>query len=111
MRFSLVIIVLLYSLEGLAAPTWHTSTIRSVYPLSDGSVVLTFDSDSPNCSNASDPDYYYIRVGQNGMTSDGLKLLYAAALTAFTTGSRVSINYDDATTGCYINRLNIIDPI
>lgn len=91
--------------SAFAAPTWHTSTIRTIYPNANGDVVITFNTDAPTCTSATTPDYYYVRVGENGMTLDGLKQILAVALTAATTRSDVTINFEDASSGCFVNRL------
>lgn len=101
------LIATLLSSSAIADPTWHTSTIRQVYPLANGDVVLTFMEDSAACASASTPDYFYIRVGLNGVTAEGLKNMLAAALTAASTGKSVSINFDDSNPGCFVNRLSV----
>jgi hypothetical protein len=53
--------------------------------------------------------YQYVKVGQNGMTEAGAQKIYAAALTALAAGKAVSVNFDDASDGCYVNRLMVIE--
>lgn len=65
-----------------AAEVWHTGKIKHVYPLADGSFVLTFVGDSPACTNGSAPKYHYVTVGHTGMTSEGLRNLLSTALAA-----------------------------
>jgi hypothetical protein len=94
--------------ESRAAETWHTSTIKWVYPQADGAVVvLVFHADSAACS-AQSPKYHYAAVGQNGMTAEGLKLLAATALSAAAQGRTVSVAFDSASGGCYINRMLVV---
>ena len=88
-----------------AAPTWHTSTINAVYPQANGEVVIVFNEDAPTCTNASRPKYHYVRVGENGMTQEGVKMIMSAALSAAALGKPVTINFDNASTGCFVNRL------
>ena len=100
------LVILALAVDSQAANVWHVSTIKSIYPQGNGTtVVLIFDTDSPSCANANTPNYYYIAVGQNGVTAEGLRNMYAAALAAAAAGLSVTINFDDGTTGCYINRL------
>lgn len=97
--------------QASAANVWHQSVITLIYPQPDGGVVLTFMSDSPTCTNASNPKYYYIKVGENGVTTDGMKNMYALALTAATNGQTVNVVFDDSTSGCFINRMHVSFPI
>jgi hypothetical protein len=98
-------VLMLTAVQSLAAERWHTSTIKFVHPLSNGDFVFAFDTDPATCTNANAPKYLYVTVGQNGMTSAGSVKLYAAVMTALTTRQTVTVNFDDATTGCYVNRL------
>lgn len=93
------------NLPSQAAEIWHTSYLRWIYPQSNGSVVLVFTSDSTSCTSANNPDYYSIVVGQNGVTADGLRAMYATSLTAFAMGRQLQIAFDNSTSYCYINRL------
>lgn len=88
-----------------AAEVWHTASIRSVYPLSDGSFVLTFETNAPACSNPNPYKYHHITPTQNGMTEEGAKKVYAAALVAKAASLPVQINFDDSTNLCYVNRM------
>jgi hypothetical protein len=67
-----------------------------------------FHTDSSACTNANNPNYHYLIVGQNGMTADGLDRIYAAALAAAAAGKVVQAAFDDSTSNCYINRLSVI---
>jgi hypothetical protein len=97
-----------FAVPATATDWWWTSTLSKVYPLQDGSVVLIFAADSPNCPAAGPGKYHYIAVGSNGVTSDGLKAMLATSLTAFAAGRQVTINFSDSSpTACYINRLFI----
>ncbi len=100
--------LLAYSMTpAKAAPIWHSAKVATIYPMGNGDVVLTFDNDAPTCTNASNPKYYYMRVGANGMTQEGLENMLAVALTAANSGQTVTINFDDSSTGCFINRLYV----
>lgn len=89
-----------------AAPNWHTSTLHAVYPMADGSFILLFNTNAAACTNPNAPyKYHYVKVDQNGMTEAGAQKIYAAALMALAAGKTVTINFDDASDGCYVNRL------
>ncbi len=105
--FKNIILVSLLFLPSLsmAIGQWHTSTVKAVYPLANGSFVLSFNTDSPSCSNSTSPKYYYVTVQENGMTQEGAEKIYSAALAAGMGGKEVQINFEDATSGCYVNRL------
>jgi hypothetical protein len=96
--------------SAVGAERWVVATITSVYPLADGSFVLTFSADSPNCTNGNSPKYYHATVGQNGVTIEGLKGLLAVSLAAATQGKTVNVAFDDATAACYVNRLAVAYP-
>ena len=102
-------LLMLTAVQSSAAETWHTSTIKFVHPLSNGDFVVAFDTDPATCTNANTPKYLYVTVGQNGVTSAGSAKLYAAVMTALTTRQTVTVNFDDATSGCYVNRLVVRD--
>jgi hypothetical protein len=98
-------------LSGVAAPELarateytHTSYLLQVHPLADGTVVLMFTSDSANCPSTASPKQYRIAAGQNGVTADGLRAMQATALTAFATGTRLEIAFDNGSVNCYVNR-------
>jgi hypothetical protein len=44
-------------------------------------------------------------VGQSGVTADGLKQMFATALTAYSMDKSVTIMFDDATASCYVRQL------
>jgi hypothetical protein len=103
-----ILVACAVSAEIHAAERWHGSTITNVYPLSNGGFILNFSVDNAYCSNSNSPRYYYVSVGENGMTAEGLKLLFAASLAAAAGKNTVSFVFDDATSYCYINRLSVV---
>jgi hypothetical protein len=85
-----------------------TSSVKLVYPLSNGDFAVGLAVSSPYCTNGhTAPQYLFITVGQNGVTAQGSAKMYAAALTALTTGLQVTVAFDNGTASCYINRLNL----
>jgi hypothetical protein len=95
------------SFTAAATERFHTSTISSVYPLANGNFIIVFDVNDTYCTNASSPKYYAVSGGEYGMTADGLKLLFSAALAAAAQRNSVTIAFDDSTSNCYINRLAV----
>ena len=91
-----------------ATETWHYGKITRVYPLANGAVVFSLDTDAPSCTNTSKPKYFYLQVGQNGVTADGLRNIMATGLAAASQGKNVGVNFDNATPSCYINRINVV---
>ena len=90
--------------EASGAQTQFSAKIAGVYPLPSGTeFVLTFDTDSPSCTNAS--KYHYVRVGENSITQEGLRNLLAAALTAASAERPVTVWFNDASPNCFVNRL------
>lgn len=90
-----------------AADVWHTSTIKWIYPQANGSAVITFTDQSPSCTNTNTYKYHLLSVGTNGVTAEGFQIIYAAALAAAASGLTITINFDDSTTACSINRLYV----
>lgn len=98
----------LSSVSAYAVPNWHTSTLHAVYPMADGSFVLRFTTNAPTCSDSNTPCKYQY-VNQNGMTEVGAQKICAAAFVALASGKTVSVNFDDASDGCYVNRLLMVE--
>jgi hypothetical protein len=44
-------------------------------------------------------------AGQNGVTAEGVKAMLATSLLAYALQKPLQINYDDATSSCFVNRL------
>lgn len=97
-----------FSCASLAAEVWHTSTIKYVYPQADNTFVLIFDTNAPACTSTATNKYHLVAPSQNGMTDEGAKKIYAAALLAMATDKAVQFAFDDSTTSCYINRLMVV---
>ncbi|TQV86651.1 response regulator receiver protein [Aliikangiella coralliicola] len=108
-KLFLVASICLMSKTAFAAGVWHTSKIKMIYPLADGSVILTFKSDSASCTNAGIPKHYQLKVNSNGVTETALNNIYSIAMLAFSTGKNLTIYFDDSTSSCYINRMLIED--
>ena len=102
---ALAVAAALTPLRALATTFWHSGTLNWIYPQADGSVVLTFTTDHPSCTNTASPKYYLVMVGQAGVTADGMKNMVATALSAFAMGRTLNVNFDDATNNCFINRM------
>lgn len=91
------------------AERWLGSTIKWIYPQANGSVVLAFTVDSPDCTNGSTPKYYLLAVGAGGVTAEGLKNMLAVAIAAFGSGKPIAVAFDETTSSCTINRLYIYE--
>jgi hypothetical protein len=90
-----------------SADTWHTSRIENIYPLADGQVVVIFVDDAPACTGGTENKYHYITAGTFGVTAEGLRMMMATLLTAYAMDRRISVLFNEASPGCYINRLYI----
>ncbi|AWF83392.1 response regulator receiver protein [Microbulbifer sp. A4B17] len=93
------------SFPAVAEEVWFTSTVTWIYPHGDGHFVITFADDSPSCTSGINPKYHRVKVGENGVTKEGLNLMFSAALAGAAAGKEVRINFDDSSSSCYINRL------
>lgn len=95
---------------GWAAEQWQTSTVKAVYPLANGAFVLILDSDAPQCSAGGPGKHMYATVGQNGLTDEGSKRIYSAALAALLSGASIGLAFDDSSSYCYISRIYVNAP-
>lgn len=106
---SAVIAASLFSGTALAAEEWASGRVKFVYPVSNGGFIIALDAPAAGCTNANTPKYLYVAVGSNGVTQDGAKMMLSVALTGFAAGKIVSVNFDNSTPNCYINRLLVTD--
>ncbi|MGH7926871.1 MAG: response regulator receiver protein [Candidatus Binatia bacterium] len=97
------------AMSAESAAVWHTAYVKLIMAEGEGTVRLAFTSEHPSCTNGGSPKWYYIKVGENSVTADGVRAMHATALTAFALERQVMINFDDSTTGCYINRLQLLE--
>jgi len=86
-----------------------TTTITRVMGSGAGTFFINLATNSPSCTNTSNPVRYNAAVSQAGVTSDGLKMMYAAALYAMSAGKQVAVHFDDASSNCWVTRLWVID--
>ncbi|WHI47977.1 response regulator receiver protein [Microbulbifer sp. JMSA004] len=107
-KFKAFILLIVLSFPAVADEIWFTSTITRVYPHGDGRFVITFADDSTSCTNGVDPKYHWVKVGEKGVTEEGLNLMFGAALAGAAAGKQVRVNFDDSTSYCYISRLFVI---
>jgi hypothetical protein len=92
-----------------AAEGWHQDYVKSVYPMSNGNFVVTFATSPANCTNGSNPKYFYVQAGHNGVTAEGVKAMLAVSLMAFAGGKKLTIVFDDSSYSCDINRMSVSD--
>ena len=110
MRKRLVLLGILSLIAGHtagAAEVWHSGTLKSVYPSANGDFVIIFDVDSASCTGGGPGKFHHVTVGQNGVTADGSKKIYALMLAAMMSRNPVSIAFDDSSGACYVNRASI----
>ena len=91
-----------------AAELWVDEYLLSVYPLSDGNFILSFQTAPTQCTSTANPKYFHVYAGQNGVTAEGVKAMLAASLTALASGKRVQAAFDDSTSNCFVNRIRIV---
>jgi hypothetical protein len=94
--------------SALASEQWVTDNVRTVYPLGDGSFVVTFVNPQPVCANAATYQYFWVSPGHNGVNADGAKAMLATSLSALMAGKKISLAFESATSDCFVNRLMII---
>ena len=86
---------------------WFTGTVKTVYPFKNGDFVITFEESSNECNSPSTPKYYYVAVGEAGVTEQGVERMLSTALTAGMGKKQLSINFNKDSTSCFINRMQI----
>lgn len=104
MKHLLLISSLLLSMTA-SADMWYSGKLKMVYPLASGSFVLTFQTSPPECTNSS--HYFYTEVGQRSVTIEGSNKMYSLALVAASGDKKLTVNYDETSSNCYINRMYI----
>jgi hypothetical protein len=75
--------------------------------MANGSFVLSLANEPTHCTSTQVPKRLTIKVGENNMTAEGARQMFASALVALTSEAGVYVAYDDATSSCYINRLRL----
>jgi len=90
-----------------ASEQWVVDNVRSVYPLGDGSFIVTFVNPQPICTNTATYPYFWVSPGHNGVNAEGTKAMLATALTALVAGKKVSLAFEAATADCFVNRLSV----
>jgi len=98
-----VVLILIFSTAAYAdVDDWTGSkSVVSVQVIQTGGIIIYFDSAvNPVCS-AAGTNSIYVYSGQQGVTEDGLKAFLSTALTALSTGMKVSVLYDDSSSNCW----------
>src|SRR5262245_56345793 len=85
----------LITLSAHAAEQTKVSTITDVYPMANGSFVISIADVPTQCTNTSTPKRLTVKVGENSITAEALQQIFAASLTAMTTDITVYVAYDD----------------
>src|SRR5438876_893277 len=94
--------VVAFAIPTMAANTGHAANLTRIDTLGDGRIVLQFDVDNNACPDTNNPKGYYVAVGQNGVTADGIKNILATAMLALSLGKPLTIYFDSATAYCYV---------
>jgi hypothetical protein len=94
--------------SAIASEQWVTDNVKYVYPQPDGSFVISFVNPQPICTSTATPQYFTVQAGANGMTADGVKVMFATALTALATDKQIQLAFEASTASCYVNRLRIV---
>ncbi len=89
--------------NATAAPVWTPpSTITSIETVgTDSGFIVYFSTSLPGPCSAAGSNALFIYPNQNGVTTDGVKMLLSTALLAFTTGKQVTVAYDNSTANCW----------
>ena len=94
---------------AFAADVTHVANVTRIVALGDGRVVLQFDADNASCSDANSPKGYYVTVGQNGVTADGLKSILSMATVAVALERPLSFHFDSSSAYCFISQVMLVN--
>lgn len=72
--------------------------------MSSGDFIIIFKTAS-QCTDRN--QYHRVIVGSNGINAEGSEKIYSAALAAAAMNKTVSINFDDNSSSCLINRMKV----
>ena len=86
---------------------WHTSIIKQLTMLNDGSFKIVLVDDSAQCTPLSGEDVFTVAVDESGVGETGRKHMLSTVLLAASQGTKVSIAFDSASPSCYVNRLQM----
>ena len=99
------LLVTLSLLPAASQAASFSGQLAFLYPMANGTVALAFTGSAPGCSASGSIFYTYLAPGQNSVTADGFKNLYAAILLAFGSERPVDVTYDNSTVYCYVNNV------
>lgn len=99
--------LLLLSKLAFASESGFSSLVKSIYPQGDGSVILTFETGTSACTNGSSPKFFLVANGYNGVTADGVKNIYGAAILAMALNRPLTVAFENSSSLCPINRVFI----
>ncbi|OUS29387.1 hypothetical protein A9Q99_09820 [Gammaproteobacteria bacterium 45_16_T64] len=109
---NLVVSIVFFLMTGSfanATTDWQSQiTVEKVQGLADGGFIIY----APTGTDSNCPDngrLFYLRNGQNGQTSDGIKTALSIVLLAFTTSKTITFSYNGASTSCYVSSV-VINP-
>ena len=101
-KSTLAVLLLLSALSEAAIVNSSCQTVTGIENAIAGSNYFTVFL-SPGISGCGTGGYSFsiFIIGTNGVTSTNINSVYATALTAYTTGHQISIQYDNSTASCY----------
>ena len=115
-RFTLIAILtfinLAFSSSVKAANVWSPSvSVERVQMLSNGNFVLHLPTSNSSCQGGG--RIYHVYLGQNAVTEQGQKTLYATVLMSLSLKNPVSVRYDNVpgtsgganSSACYIREI------
>lgn len=98
-----VVLSLVFSINANAViDDWTgNKSVVKVQIVEHGGIIIYFDSVVNAVCSAAGTNSIYVYAGQAGVTVDGIKAFTSAALTALSTGMKVSVLYDDSSPLCW----------
>lgn len=70
----------LLSVPAYPAEQWQISQVTAVYPMANGSFAISLRDQPAACSSTMTPKRFYVSVGENSVSADGAKEMYAGGI-------------------------------
>lgn len=82
--------------------------IKAIQVVSNGGFLIFFNSEVNSACTAAGTDSVYIYPGQVwSVTTEGVQALLAIALSAYHSGDKVTVSYDDGSPNCWSRQIYI----
>jgi hypothetical protein len=85
----------------------HTSTLTRIIPAQDGQVEVLTNTNASSCNKGD--NNFNLKIGENSVTPEAARNIYAAFLFAMALGKTVTIYFNENSAQCYVQRVHVIN--